>query len=289
MVWLVKDCCGIACVLLAWLLMGLSQYTILNIILLPQPDSVKKYANLIVFEIFFFLALVAHIRTILTDPGSVPQKTATTEELMQDMQVNNGNNSSNQVVYKCAECCSVKPDRAHHCSVCKRCIRKMDHHCPWVNNCVGERNQKFFILFTLFIAIISFHAFILAIGHFVTCLEPEWSHSPACPIMMRSGRPSPGNLILLVFLTFEGLLFSLFSMIMFSIQLKAVWTDWTGIENLKKEDRSRSSGCANLHSVFGRHFLCWFCPFSIGSEINQDIDIEHQQPRVIEHPDGIFI
>lgn len=41
---------------------------------------------------------------------------------------------------KCKKCTSIKAPGSHHCSICKRCIARMDHHCPWVNNCVGYYN-----------------------------------------------------------------------------------------------------------------------------------------------------
>lgn len=53
----------------------------------------------------------------------------------------------------CLTCKLIKPDRCHHCSVCNKCILKMDHHCPWVNQCIGYSNQKYFILFLLYVNI----------------------------------------------------------------------------------------------------------------------------------------
>ncbi|KAI1887020.1 hypothetical protein AGOR_G00201740 [Albula goreensis] len=50
----------------------------------------------------------------------------------------------------CKKCIIPKPARTHHCSICNRCVLKMDHHCPWLNNCVGHFNHRYFFSFCLF-------------------------------------------------------------------------------------------------------------------------------------------
>lgn len=34
----------------------------------------------------------------------------------------------------CSTCCQFKTDRSHHCSEVNRCVRKMDHFCPWYDH-----------------------------------------------------------------------------------------------------------------------------------------------------------
>ncbi|GFF83693.1 DHHC zinc finger membrane protein [Aspergillus udagawae] len=62
----------------------------------------------------------------------------------------------------CKKCQCPKPDRTHHCSTCKRCVLKMDHHCPWLATCVGLHNYKAFLLFLVYTSLFCWVDFAVA-------------------------------------------------------------------------------------------------------------------------------
>lgn len=45
----------------------------------------------------------------------------------------------------CDICRSYVQLSSRHCRTCSRCVSGFDHHCIWVNNCVGENNYRIFV------------------------------------------------------------------------------------------------------------------------------------------------
>ncbi|KAK6627121.1 hypothetical protein RUM44_009598 [Polyplax serrata] len=109
----VKDICGIICAILTWLLILYAEFVVMGVMLFPSLYTVYSLVNSVVFQIFAFLACASHLRTMFTDPGAVPKGNAT-KEMIQQMGLREG-----QVIFKCPKCCSIKPERAHHCSMCQ--------------------------------------------------------------------------------------------------------------------------------------------------------------------------
>lgn len=236
--WFILDPIGILCAMGAWALMLSGGWVLFRDLLIPSNNMLYIVANGVVFHLLASLALVSHLRTMLTDPGSVPL----------------GNPPGPDTVSYCPDCHSAIPKRTYHCSVCKRCIRKNDHHCPWINNCVGEDNQKYFLLFTMYLGLTATHVLLL-LGISVLCsyARGEWNSSSTV------SPPAPIFFLLLV-----SLMGFILGLAMLCSQLCTIYTDKTATELLyhNRHSRRRRSKCANLKAVCGSHIsLAWFSPF----------------------------
>ncbi|CAK82912.1 unnamed protein product (macronuclear) [Paramecium tetraurelia] len=100
---------------------------------------VDDFTPIVPDYIFFGITLLFFILIVCSNPGyqirrQEPLYTLITAFNHQDI---------------CPICNVVKLPRSKHCDICQRCVLIYDHHCPWINNCVGAENHLIFISFLI--------------------------------------------------------------------------------------------------------------------------------------------
>ncbi|XP_064837083.1 palmitoyltransferase ZDHHC23-A-like isoform X1 [Oncorhynchus masou masou] len=63
----------------------------------------------------------------------------------------------------CPLCKVVRPPRAGHCRICGGCVQRLDHHCIWINSCVGKANHRNFLLTLLLFLLTSLYGISLVL------------------------------------------------------------------------------------------------------------------------------
>lgn len=183
------------------------------------PLTMKGCFYFFTFNGFCLMAYISHIRAAFSDPGRIPEG------------MNPPFQSEHMEMKNCEKCLGKetwKPMRAHHCRECGFCVFKMDHHCPWVNNCVGHRNMKYFLQFVLYIMLASAELSLLCVMSFYNLLTAQNTR-----MHMNHGN-YPYAFIGSILAFVEGLLFAYFTFDLLSEQITSIDDNQSYVDDLKK-------------------------------------------------------
>jgi hypothetical protein len=154
-IWLNLDCCGLFCAAITYGLHLYGVYATCLVLIPPWMSTVSEdgvrtispmgHLHRTLFTLIALLAVFAHFKAMTTDPGAVPPDAQPVPEKLEVMEAGNGcddefglsdqNPPKRKGKRLCRRCNAFKPKRAHHCSICRRCIIKMDRKCAKTRSC----------------------------------------------------------------------------------------------------------------------------------------------------------
>ncbi len=139
-------------------------------ILLPivaQPYTIIYCWHIICGIFLLYAVYFSYVMVVFTSPGDTLEESFREEDVFAFSPELPSIDAMNELslLRSCNKCEIIKPPRSHHCSVCDKCVIKMDHHCPWINNCVGHGNYRYFISFMLYVS--------LATGYIAIAIFPH--------------------------------------------------------------------------------------------------------------------
>merc|ERR1719262_990754 len=220
---------------------------------------------MIAFNIFAVMIVICYVRAIMVHPGTIPDKETTGDLTWEYTPQNTRGTDVNTLGLglqetkrsgdrrTCKWCSKYKPDRCHHCRVCRTCILKMDHHCPWIYNCVGFANHKYFFLL-LFYCVIDLHLI-------------SWTMLESVQTSIKVDTPFLIMFLLLfgeTLAAFMGILTTAFFGFHIWLMFKAMTTIEFCEKSLKKTGYNSSvydrGPMGNIREVLGDNLLLWFIP-----------------------------
>ncbi|KAK0045322.1 palmitoyltransferase ZDHHC2-like isoform X1 [Biomphalaria pfeifferi] len=264
-------------------IVGWSYYAyVVQMAILTADTIAEKIIFLVLYHPILFLFVWSYYQTIFAKAKTPPKEffLSQTEwqQLESETNENNQRDKLNNFAKKlpiqnrtiagfpryCEKCKCVKPDRCHHCSVCSICVLKMDHHCPWVNNCVGFHNYKYFVLFLGYALLYCIYVAVSSLKYFISF----WSGGSATGV----GR------FHILFLFFVAVMFGISLISLFGYHIFLTVHNRSTLEAFRApifqtgadKDGFSLGSRANFAEVFGDKKSHWFLPIftSLGDGVS---------------------
>ncbi|XP_015273204.1 PREDICTED: probable palmitoyltransferase ZDHHC11 [Gekko japonicus] len=112
-------------------------------IYIPLLPHGWKHAAYAVIGLLFIYHLINHLVAVTIDPAD--QNVLAKKNYNKPMPIFDRSTCKHVIQNQRCYLCEVEVGpKVKHCSACNKCIADFDHHCNWLNNCVGSKNYWFF-------------------------------------------------------------------------------------------------------------------------------------------------